>query len=105
MSSGQLVPTFHDLPREKSKTVLARNHIGRIAYSFHDRVDIEPIGYVLAGEWIVGRTSPGSKLNMIGHNRWVAFEVDEVDSMLEWRSVVVYGAFYALDSDGLQFER
>ena len=90
-------PTFRELSREEGEALLGRTHVGRLAYSFHDQVDIEPIHFVYADGWIYGRTSHGTKLTTIAHNRWVAFETDEVDSLFEWRSVVVKGAVYLLE--------
>jgi nitroimidazol reductase NimA-like FMN-containing flavoprotein (pyridoxamine 5'-phosphate oxidase superfamily) len=98
------LPTFRELTRDECDAVLARNHVGRIAFSYHDRVDIEPIGFVYEGGWIYGRTSDGTKLRTLAHNRWVAFETDEIDAMLDWRSVVVKGALYLLESDGARSE-
>ncbi|HKT07893.1 MAG TPA: pyridoxamine 5'-phosphate oxidase family protein [Gemmatimonadaceae bacterium] len=92
-------PNFRALDKAESQAILLRNHVGRIAYSFHDRVDIEPIHYVCDGGWIYGRTSPGTKLATLSHHRWVAFEVDEVDGPFDWRSVVVHGTVYWLTSD------
>jgi uncharacterized protein len=92
-------PVFYKLGRDEIEQILARNNVGRIAFSLHDRVDIEPINYVFDGGWIFGRTSYGAKLSTIAHHPWVAFEVDEVDGLFNWRSVVVKGAFYLVDSD------
>ena len=72
---------------------MARNSVGRIAFSLHDRVDIEPIHYAYDPPWIFGRTSSGAKLLALAHNQWCAFEVDEVDGMFDWQSVVVKGPF------------
>ena len=41
----------------------------------------------------------GDKLITLAHNRWVAFEVDEVETLFNWRSVVVRGAAYLLDPE------
>lgn len=79
------------------ETILRRNNVGRLAYSLHDRVDIEPISYVFDQGWIYGRTGQGSKLSTIAHHRWVAFEVDESDGPFDWLSVVVKGAFYLVE--------
>lgn len=92
-------PQFQELGRSECETILGRNHVGRIAYAFHDRVDIEPIHYVFADGWLYGRTSRGSKLATIAHHRWVAFEVDESEGLFDWRSVVVKGSFYVVDPD------
>ncbi len=93
-------PEFRNLSAEEIAAILRRNHVGRLAFSFRDRVDIQPIHYVFSGGWIYGRTSPGSKLALIRHNYWVAFEVDEIEGMFTWRSVVVKGGFYLLSPDG-----
>lgn len=90
-------PTFRDLTRPECEEVLARNHVGRIAFSYHDHVDIEPIHYVYADGWIYGRTATGSKLRTLAHNRWLAFETDEVEAAFVWRSVVIKGALYLLE--------
>ena len=79
--------------------MLARNQLGRLAYSLHDHVDVEPLNYVYDAPWIFGRTSVGSKLIALAHNHWCAFEVDEVGGLFDWQSVVVKGPFYALNSE------
>ena len=89
---------IRELTRAEIDTILGRNNVGRIAFSFHDRVDIEPINYVYGDGCIYGRTSKGSKLDTIAHHKWVAFEVDEVVAIFDWRSVVVKGAVYIMEA-------
>jgi len=93
-------PNIQELGAEEITAILARNRVGRIAFSMHDRVDIQPIHYVYSQGWIYGRTSHGAKLTALGKNKWVAFEVDEVVSLFEWASVVVHGGVYILEPDG-----
>ena len=88
--------SIRELARSEIETILNRNHVGRLAFSFHDRVDIRPIHYVYKYGWIYGCTSKGSTLGTIGHNTWVAFEVDEVVAVFDWRSVVIRGAFFVM---------
>ena len=101
---GQGSPTFRELTREECDALLARNHVGRIAFSYHDHVDIEPINYAYEDGWIYGRTGDGTKLRTLAHNRWLAFETDEVTSFFDWQSVVVKGALYILESGGPRSE-
>ncbi len=61
-------PEFRTLSTAETARILRRNHVGRIAYAYRDRVDIQPIHYVFASGWIYGRTSPGTKLSLIRHN-------------------------------------
>jgi nitroimidazol reductase NimA-like FMN-containing flavoprotein (pyridoxamine 5'-phosphate oxidase superfamily) len=92
-------PNIGELSPEEIAALLERNHVGRIAYSMHDRVNIEPISYVHSGGWLYGRTSLGAKLATLEKNKWVAFEVDEVTSLFEWQSVVVHGGIYILEPE------
>jgi uncharacterized protein len=90
-------PSFSELTRDHAVALLERNHVGRIAFSFHDRVDVEPIGYVFRDGWLYARTSPGTKLSTVHHHPWVAFQVDEIESPFDWKSVVVHGTIYFPD--------
>jgi uncharacterized protein len=98
-------PRLRELTRDEMEALLARNNVGRIAYAFHDRVDIEPINYVYANSWVYCRTSHGVKLDTMERHRWVAFEVDEVRGLFDWQSVVVRGATYVLKPDSPEDER
>jgi hypothetical protein len=101
-----VAPQFRSLDRHETDEVLARNHVGRIAYARGNHIDIEPIHYVYANGWLYGRTSPGRQLDITGTGWWpVAFEVDEVEDVSRWRSVVVHGGFYTLDPEGSAWER
>jgi nitroimidazol reductase NimA-like FMN-containing flavoprotein (pyridoxamine 5'-phosphate oxidase superfamily) len=104
MPSRQTEPQFRELSRDESAEVLTRNHVGRIAFSFHDSVDIRPIHYAYDGEWIFGRTSVSDKLVTLQHNQWVAFEVDEIEGPLDWVSVIARGSLYRTFPDGSEVE-
>jgi nitroimidazol reductase NimA-like FMN-containing flavoprotein (pyridoxamine 5'-phosphate oxidase superfamily) len=93
-------PHFRELDPAECTALLERHHVGRMAFSKKDIVDIEPIHYVFDDGWLYGRTQPGTKLEILTHHRWIAFEVDEVDALFDWRSVVVKGGFYLLRGDG-----
>lgn len=92
-------PTITELSRTECEDLLARHNMGRLAFAAGARVDIEPINYVFSYGWIYCRTSQGTKTAILAHHRWAAFEVDEVDGLFDWRSVVVHGAVHFLDSD------
>ena len=97
--STQGTPEIRELDREEIDAILQRNNVGRIAFSFRDRVDIEPIHYVHDDRWIYGRTTYGTKIETISRNYWVAFEVDEVEELFRWRSIVIRGGFYNLSDE------
>jgi hypothetical protein len=93
-------PQFGDLTRRDSLALLRRNHVGRVAFVRRNILSIEPIHYVYTGDWIHCRTADGLKLNVLSHHPWVAFEVDEIDGLFDWKSVVVRGTFYRFDPSG-----
>ncbi len=97
--ADRAAPVFRELDRNEIDALLTRNNVGRIAFTSHDRVDIEPINYVYSQGWVYGRTSKGAKLDAITRHQWVAFEVDEVEGLFDWRSVVVKGWFEIVDAD------
>ncbi len=93
-------PVVRDLEFAEIEAMLRAHHYGRLAFSFRDRVDIEPIHYVYDDGWIFGRTAPGTKLTVLTHHPWVAFEIDEVHGLFDWRSAVVKGTVYFVEADG-----
>ncbi|MQA92742.1 MAG: hypothetical protein GEU90_21390 [Gemmatimonas sp.] len=98
-------PSFRDLEESECFEILSRNHVGRVAYARKSAIDVEPVHYVYSDGWIYGRTSEGKKIEMTGYSWWpVAFEVDEVEDLFRWRSVVVHGGFYTMPSKGVEWE-
>jgi uncharacterized protein len=93
-----MMPRFRALTERDCRALLRRHHAGRLAFTFRDIVDIEPISYVLDGPWLYARTAPGTKLAKLKHNPFVAFEVDEIEGPFDWRSVVAHGATYFLSA-------
>lgn len=93
-------PIFRELTTDECVALLHRHHVGRMALSHRDRVEIVPIHYVYDDGWLYGRTAVGAKIEIVVHNRWVAFEVDEVRDTFDWASVVAKGGLYLLRKDG-----
>jgi nitroimidazol reductase NimA-like FMN-containing flavoprotein (pyridoxamine 5'-phosphate oxidase superfamily)/osmotically-inducible protein OsmY len=99
-------PLIEVLPASQGEKLLARNRVGRIAFTNQGRVNILPIHYRYDDGWIYGRTQPGGKLLLILRNRRVAFEVDEHVDVFDWRSVVAHGTFYIIEqSDKKVYDR
>jgi nitroimidazol reductase NimA-like FMN-containing flavoprotein (pyridoxamine 5'-phosphate oxidase superfamily) len=95
---------YRALSHTECVAILARHRVGRLAYAFKDKVDIEPIGYVWDTDTLFFRTAQGFKLETLQHSPWVAFEVDEIESPVQWASVVVKGTVYFLRSSGTEFD-
>jgi uncharacterized protein len=97
--SNDGTPRFRVLRRAECEALLARNHVGRIAFAQGNRIDIIPLHYVFADGVLCARTAPETRLERTSQNfndAWpAAFEVDEVEELFRWRSVVVHGNFHA----------
>jgi uncharacterized protein len=104
MTRISVAPVMRDLTKDEIEGLLTRNHVGRIAFSFRDSVDIRPIHFVFDDGWLFGRTSDSDKLVTLRHNQWVAFEVDEVEGPMDWTSVVAHGTFYRLQTEGSEHD-
>jgi nitroimidazol reductase NimA-like FMN-containing flavoprotein (pyridoxamine 5'-phosphate oxidase superfamily) len=94
---------IRDLTSREAELILARNHVGRLAFIRSNRLTITPVHYVYEGGWLYGRTSAGQKiadLSANAYNWWpVVFEVDEVEGLFSWRSVVVHGGFSVVEAN------
>jgi nitroimidazol reductase NimA-like FMN-containing flavoprotein (pyridoxamine 5'-phosphate oxidase superfamily) len=88
-------PAIRSLSADEVTAILTRNHLGRIAYDWQNQIDIQPIHYVYSDGSLYARTTHGEKYRVLGENFYhvwpVAFEVDESESLFQWRSVVVHG--------------
>lgn len=98
-------PMFTALSEDSCRQLLARNHVGRIAFFNHGYVDIEPVHYVAADSWLFLRSSLGTKIEVFSHHPYVSFEVDEVEGPFDWRSVVVRGTVYLMADKGPAVDR
>ena len=85
-------------PRE-IEAVLRENIVGRIGTYAFGRPYVVPITYVYDGEAIYGHSGEGMKLHMMRENPHVCFEVDHMDDLANWRSVIAWGVFEELHGD------
>jgi len=58
-----------------------------------------PVSYVYSDGALLGHSIAGLKLDMLRKNPQVCVEVDQVDDLANWRSVVAWGWFEELDGD------
>jgi len=91
---------FQLLNRAQCDAVLLGQSVGRLAFAFRDRVDIEPIHFVYQDGCVYGRTQFGTKATVLAHHPWVAFEVDQVRALFDWDSVVIHGRIEFPDPEG-----
>lgn len=91
--------TTRALDVRESESLLSRHHVGRLSASFEDRHSLTLVNYTYADHWIYLRIESGVRRTTIEHHPWVAFGVDEIDGIYDWRTVTVQGPVQFLTDD------
>jgi uncharacterized protein len=71
--------------------------VGRIACSADGKIYIVPITYVYDGQRILAHTTVGLKVDIMRVNPLVCFEVDHIDNLANWQSVIASGIYKELN--------
>jgi len=87
---------FGKLNNEEIEEVLSQQVIGRIGCSADGITYIVHISYAYEGEYIFCQYNEGMKVSMMRSNPEVCFEVDIMENMANWKSVVAWGKFEEL---------
>jgi nitroimidazol reductase NimA-like FMN-containing flavoprotein (pyridoxamine 5'-phosphate oxidase superfamily) len=74
--------------------------VGRIGCHADGRTYIVPVTFAYDGAAVYAHSAGGTKLSMMRSNPEVCFEVEHVDDLANWRSVIAWGHFEELDGDG-----
>lgn len=79
--------------------VLNSNFIGRLAYIFGDSPYVVPVTYFHDAEEksILSYSTIGHKIKAMRKHEDVALQVDDIQSIQKWRSVLVHGQFEELE--------
>ena len=87
-----------DLTREEIDELLRSEAIGRIGCYGFGRPYVVPVTYAYDGVAVYCHSREGLKLRMMRSHPTVCFEVDRVDGMADWRSVIATGRFSELEA-------
>lgn len=85
-----------ELTRDEIDGVLRGNVIGRIGCHAFGRTYVVPITYAYDGTAVYAHSAEGMKVHMMRENPRVCFEVDSMDGMANWKSVIASGVFQEL---------
>lgn len=92
------------LTKDQIDVVLRSEIIGRIGCSNNGKVYIVPVAYAYDGKHIYAHAKEGLKILMMRKNSNVCFQVDSIDNMTNWRSVVVWGKYEELKTSAHQLK-
>lgn len=88
---------FGELSEKDSREFLDQNIYGRIGCHAFGKTYIVPISYAHKNGKIYCHTFDGLKMQMMRNNPSVCFEVDVMDNIANWKSVIVQGVFKELE--------
>ena len=82
--------------------VLLNGLVGRVGCYAKGRVYVVPISYVFEKGHIYAHAKEGNKVNAMRQHPNVCFQIDEVDNMTSWRSVMIWGKFDEITNSAQQ---
>jgi nitroimidazol reductase NimA-like FMN-containing flavoprotein (pyridoxamine 5'-phosphate oxidase superfamily) len=82
-----------ELTAEQIEELLSAEVIARIGCISEGRVYVVPVSYVYDGTYIWGHAMIGAKLRAMRTHPEVCVEVEQVDDLSNWRSVIAWGVF------------
>jgi hypothetical protein len=71
--------------------------VGRVGCSTEEKIYVVPITYVYDKSCIYGHTTAGLKVDMMRVNPSVCFEVDHIENLANWQSVIAWGTYEELN--------
>lgn len=84
------------LTNEQIEHVLRSEVVGRIGCCAKNDMYIVPVAYVYHKDFIYAHSKEGLKIEMMRKNPNVCFQVDSIENMANWRSVIVWGEYQEL---------
>ena len=87
------------LSAEEIEELLASEVVARLGCHAGGRTYVLPVTYASDGEGLILQLHDGLKLRMMRENPSVCVEVDHVDDLANWRSVIAWGRFEVLVAD------
>ena len=81
------------MTNEEIEGLLKEQVTGRIACCVDSHIYIVPINYVYNGVDVYAHSAQGKKIDMMRKNPEVCFEVDDIQSIFRWKSVITWGTF------------
>ncbi|SHN14042.1 pyridoxamine 5'-phosphate oxidase family protein [Mucilaginibacter sp. OK098] len=82
-----------ELNENQVEELLKSQLIGRIGCHSNDTTYVVPVNYLYDGTYIYAHSAKGMKIDMMRNNPQVCFEVDDIKSIVNWQSVILWGKF------------
>jgi nitroimidazol reductase NimA-like FMN-containing flavoprotein (pyridoxamine 5'-phosphate oxidase superfamily) len=87
------------LTEDQIRHLLYSQLIGRIGCCADGQIYVVPVTYAYHDNYIYAHSREGQKVQLMRQNRAVCFQVDAIENMCNWRSVIVWGEYEELASE------
>ncbi len=87
---------FGKLTSEEIEKVISDNIMGRLGCHADGKTYVVPISYAYDGKYIYAHTFEGLKISIMRKNSNVCFQVDKMENLANWQSVIAWGIFEEL---------
>lgn len=91
-----MLGTLNDAQIEK---LLTNSFVGRIGCHAYGKTYVVPVSYAYKDDCIYVHTFEGLKVSMMRQNPEVCFEVENLEDMGDWQSVITWGTFKELTEE------
>jgi nitroimidazol reductase NimA-like FMN-containing flavoprotein (pyridoxamine 5'-phosphate oxidase superfamily) len=91
---GDIVPS--EMNASQIEGFLASEAIGRLGVIDEGRPYVVPLSYAYRDSIVYCHSAQGRKIRAMRNNPDVCFEIDRVESLSDWTSVIAYGTFEQL---------
>lgn len=85
------------LNESQVEALLKGQAIGRIACHAQGKTYLVPINYVYKDGYIYGHSGVGKKIQMMRENPEICFEVEEIQSVFRWQTVIAKGRYEEIE--------
>jgi uncharacterized protein len=94
-----------DLTQNECTQMLNKNYIGHLAYMANKNPYTVPVTYYYHSETsrILSYSASGHKISAMRLNKSVSIGIDEIHSVVNWKSVLVHGVFKELTGPDAKF--
>jgi nitroimidazol reductase NimA-like FMN-containing flavoprotein (pyridoxamine 5'-phosphate oxidase superfamily) len=96
------MPMLGELNKREIIDLLESQFLGRLGCHLDGETYIVPVNYVYQNNAVYAHSGDGKKIEMLRANPNVCFQVDQIDSMFKWKSVIVRGTFEELKDEKRQ---
>ncbi|MGA7616794.1 MAG: pyridoxamine 5'-phosphate oxidase family protein [Thermoanaerobaculia bacterium] len=81
------------------ETILRSSLVYRIAGASRGQPYCVPVSLAYDGQSLFGQSSPGRKLEMMRESAELCVETEQIDDLMNWRSVIAWGRYEELSGE------